>query len=307
MKANRIHEDYGMKQRGSWSFTIRLLLVVGLTMLPVMASADSPWHWELSLKIDQTGDSLYMPSAVAFDKQSERYYVVDTGRSRLVSYDRQGNFIRAFTANNQLKSPFDMVRLENGQLWVVEKGRNSLTLIDVAAKKIEHHTLKDEDRLVFPDRIAVAKGKLYVLDRASGQVLRLAPDLSTEQRYGCDDCSDGLVDFVLVGDSLMALEPRDKKIFRFRQDGTVSEEIILGEHAGFPVSLAVGPSGYLYVLDRHQNSVLVYDETGGFRYSFLSSGQSVGNVYFARQVRFDPWDRLCVVDEGNGRVEVFSR
>ena len=307
MKANRIHEDYGMKQRGSWSFTIRLLLVVGLTMLPAMASADSPWHWELSLKIDQTGDSLYMPSAVAFDKQSERYYVVDTGRSRLVSYDRQGKFIRAFTANNQLKSPFDMVRLENGQLWVVEKGRNSLTLIDVAAKKIEHHTLKDEDRLVFPDRIAVAKGKLYVLDRASGQVLRLAPDLSTEQRYGCDDCSDGLVDFVLVGDSLMALEPRDKKIFRFRQDGTVSEEIILGEHAGFPVSLAVGPSGYLYVLDRHQNSVLVYDETGGFRYSFLSSGQSVGNVYFARQVRFDPWDRLCVVDEGNGRVEVFSR
>ena len=75
----------------------------------------------------------------------------------------------------------------------------------------------------------------------------------------------------------------------------------------FPVSLAVGPSGYLYVLDRHQNSVLVYDESGVFRYSFLSSGQSVSNVYFARQVRFDPWDRLCVVDEGNGRVEVFNR
>ena len=307
MKTIRIHEDYGMKQRGLWSFTIRLLLVVGLAMLPAVASADSPWHWELSLKIDQTGDSLYMPSAVAFDKQSERYYVVDTGRSRLVSYDRQGKFIRAFTANNQLKSPFDMVRLENGQLWVVEKGRNSLTLIDVAAKKIEHHTLKDEDRLVFPDRIAVAKGKLYVLDRASGQVLRLAPDLSIEQRYDCEDCSDGLADFVLVGDSLLALEPRDKKILRFRLDGTVSEEIILDENAGFPVSLAVGPSGYLYVLDRHKNSVLVYDETGVFRYSFLSSGQSVGNVYFASQVRFDPWDRLCVVDEGNGRVEVFNR
>ena len=132
-----------MKQRALWSFLTRLLLVIGLVVLPAMASADSPWHWELSLKIDQTGDSLYMPSAVAFDKQGERYYVVDTGRSRLVSYDRQGKFIRAFTANNQLKSPFDMVRLENGQLWVVEKGRNSLTLIDVAAKKIEHHTLKD--------------------------------------------------------------------------------------------------------------------------------------------------------------------
>ena len=296
-----------MKQRGSWSFLTRLLFVLGLIILPAIASADSPWHWELSLKIDQAGDSLYMPSAVAFDKQSERYYVVDTGRSRLVSYDRQGKFLRAFTANNQLKSPFDLVRLENGQLWVVEKGRNSLTLIDVAAKKIEHNTLKDGDRLVFPDRIAVAHGKLYVLDRASGQVLRLAPDLSVEQRYGCNDCSAGLADFVLAGDSLLALESRDKKIFRFREDGTVSEEITLDEKAEFPVSLAVGPSGYLYVLDRHQNSVLVYDETGQFSYSFLSSGQSVGNVYFASQVRFDPWDRLCVVDEGNGRVEVFNR
>ena len=307
MNTIRIHEDYGMKQRGFWSFTIRLLLVAGLTMLPAVVSADSPWHWELSLKIDQAGDSLYMPSAVAFDKQSERYYVVDTGRSRLVSYDRQGKFIRAFTANNQLKSPFDMVRLDNGQLWVVEKGRNSLTLIDVAAKKIEHNTLKDGDRLVFPDRIAVAKGKLYVLDRARGQVLRLAPDLSIEQRYGCSDCSAGLADFVLAGDSLLAIEPRDKKVFRFRDDGTISEEIKLDDKAEFPVSLAVGPSGYLYILDRHQDSVLVYDESGVFRYSFLSTGQATNNVYSARQVRFDPWDRLCVVDEGNGRVEVFNR
>jgi len=307
MKAIQINRVYAEKQSGSWPSLKKLLLVLIMIMLPAVAAADSPWRWELSLKIDNVGDSLYMPSAVAFDKRSERYYVVDTGRSRLVSYDRQGKFIRAFTANNQLKSPFDMVRLDNGQLWVVEKGRNSLTLIDIAAKKIEHNTLKDGDSLVFPDRIAVAKGKLYVLDRARGQVLRLAPDLAIEQRYGCNDCSAGLVDFVLTGDSLLGLEPRDKKVFRFREDGTISEEIQLDDKVEFPVSLAVGPSGYLYILDRYQNSVLVYDGSGRFRYSFLSSGQATNHVYFARQVRFDPWDRLCVVDEGNGRVEVFNR
>ena len=178
MKAIRIKRGYTIGQGVSWPFLKKLLLILGVLMLPTMAAAaDSPWQWEMSLKIDKAGDSLYMPSAVAFDKQSERYYVVDTGRSRLVSYDRQGKFLRAFTANNQLKSPFDMVRLDNGQLWVVEKGRNSLTLIDVAAKKIEHNTLKDGDSLVFPDRIAVSKVKLYVLNRARGQLLRLAPVL----------------------------------------------------------------------------------------------------------------------------------
>jgi sugar lactone lactonase YvrE len=261
----------------------------------------------MRLSVDKKNDSMYMPSAIAFDKQGERYYVVDTGRSRLVSFGLDGKLLKAFTADNQLKSPFDMVRLDNGQLWVVEKGRNSLTLIDVAAKKIEHKTLKDGERLIFPARINFAGGKLYILDRSSGQILRLATDLSVEQRFDCADCSAGMVDFVINDDSLWALEPRDKKIFRFRPDGTIAEKLNLGDSVDFPVSLAIGPSGYFYVLDRHQNKLIVFDEVGRFRYSFLGTGQSPGQVYFASQVRFDPWGRLCVVDEGNGRVEIFSR
>jgi len=296
-----------MKRTKDLSYLTRVFLIVVLTLLPVAALANSPWQWQMSLRVDKTGDSMYMPSAVAFDKQSQRYYVIDTGRNRLVSFDRDGKILRAFTANNQLKAPFDMVRLDNGQLWVVEKGRNSLTLIDLAAKKITPHTLHDGDHLIFPDRIAVAGGKLYILDRASGQVLRLAPDLSIEKRFGCTDCTGGLMDFVIDGDSLLAIETIDKRIYRFNLDGKVTDEYKLGEEVDFPVSLAVGPSGYIYVLDRHQNSVLAYSDKGQFRYRFLGTGQAAGKVYFARELRFDPWGQLCVVDEGNGRVEIYGR
>jgi DNA-binding beta-propeller fold protein YncE len=284
----------------------KLVLVIFLTLLAATVRADSSWHWEMSLRVDKVGDSMYMPSAVAFDAENERYYVVDTGRDRLVSFDRDGKLLRAFTADGQLKAPFDMVRLNNGQLWVVEKGRNSLTLIDIKAKKVTPNTIKDGERLVFPDRIAYAGGKLYVLDRASGQVLRLSDDLTVEQRYGCPDCSAGLYDFVMDQDSIVALEPRDKKIYRFNPDGTVAKTINLGGLIEFPVSLAVGPGGIIYVLDRHQNCVLAYDDDGQFRYKFLRLGQAADEVYFPRQVRFDPWGRLCVVDEGNGRVEVYA-
>jgi DNA-binding beta-propeller fold protein YncE len=296
-----------MKHSKISSYFKKGLLVITLTLLPLMAAAESSWQWDLSLWIDKTGDSMYMPSAVAFDEKSERYYVVDTGRSRLISFERDGKLIRAFSANEQLKSPFDMVRMDNGQLWVVEKGRNSLTLIDVAAKKIEPHIIMDGDQLVFPDRIAVANGKLHILDRASGQVLRLASDLSVEQRFGCPDCSAGMVDFVINDGAVLALEPRDKKVYRFNADATVAEEITLGKEVEFPVSMDVGPSGFIYVLDRHQNKVLVFSGGGQFSYSFLGTGQSAGKVYFPRQIRFDPWGRLCIVDEGNGRVEIFSR
>ncbi len=296
-----------MKQINITPYLIRLLLVVAFALLPATAPAQSPWNWQMSLKVDKIGDSMYMPSAVAFDKESGRYYVVDTGRNRLVSFDREGKVIRAFTANEQLKAPFDMVRLDNGELWVVEKGRNSLTLIDIAAKEVKPHTLMDGERLVFPDRIATSGGKLYVLDRASGQVLRLGADLSIEQHFGCPDCAAGLFDFVVVGDSVLAIEPRDKRIYRFNADGSVANEINLGKEVDFPVSLAVGSYGFFFVLDRHQNSVLVYNDSGQFLYRFLGTGQSAGKVYFARQLRFDPWGQLCVVDEGNGRVEIYSQ
>jgi DNA-binding beta-propeller fold protein YncE len=301
MRPNQNKAGYSRKLKSG-------LLVLLLVLLPVAAAAQSSvWEWRMSLKIETPGDAMYMPSAVAFDTQGERYYAIDTGRNRLVSFSRDGDLLKAFTANDQLKSPFDMVRLDNGQLWVVEKGRNSLTLIDVAAKKIEQNILRDGSRLVFPDRIAADGGKLYVLDRASGDILRLGQDLSVEQRYGCRDCSAGFVDFVLHKGEILAIEPRDKKIYRFSKKGQMLDEVHLAGEAGFPVSLDIGPSGFYYVLDRHDNSVLAYDDSGRFRYRFLTTGQSPGKVYFASQLRFDPWGRLCVVDEGNGRIEVYGQ
>lgn len=284
----------------------RLLIAVMLLLLPVAASAQSAWQWQMSLKVDAP-NSMYLPGAVAFDPASERYYVVDAGHNRLVSFDRDGKMLRAFTADDRLKAPFDMVRLDDGKLWVVEKGRNSLTLIDIAAKVVKPHTLRDGKRQVFPDRIGLAGGKLHILDRASGQVLRLAADLSVEQRFGCPDCIGGFADFALAGDSLWALDPRSKKIFRFNADGTIAQTLNLGDEVDFPVSLAVEEGESIYVLDRHQNSVLAYSHDGRFRYRFLGSGHAQGQVHFARQLRFDPWGQLCVVDEGGGRVEIFGR
>ncbi len=306
-KNNLTIGDRDMGQTKFLTHVFRSLLIVTLVLFFSAIQAQSAWQWKMSLKIDEVGESMYMPSAIGFDKESQRYYVVDTGRNRLVSFDLNGKFLRAFTADDRLEAPFDMVRLDNGILWVVEKGRNSLTRIDIGAKEVKPFILRDGGRQVFPDRISFDGGKLYVLDRSSGQVLRYNDDLVVEQRFGCSTCLAGLADFVIVEDALWALEPREKQIFRFNADGTIAEKLQLGDEIDFPVSLAVEPFGFIYVLDRHQSSVFVYNVGGHFMYQFLGPGQAEGKVYFARQLRLDPWGHLCVVDEGNGRVEIYDR
>jgi DNA-binding beta-propeller fold protein YncE len=296
-----------MKHTNVLLYLTRGFLIAAVILLPTSVMAGSPWQWQTSLRIMEEENYMYMPAAVEFDTKNERYYVVDTGRNRLVSFDRKGKVLSAFTADFQLKSPFDMARLDNGTLWVVEKGRNSLTFIDVPNRQRIPRVVKDGGRLVFPDRIAASGGKLYVLDRSSGQVLRLNDKLTVEQRYGCTDCTFGLADFVIVNGSVWALEPRDRKVFRFNDDGSVAEEIPLGGKLEFPVSLAVEPSGIMYILDRHQNKVLVYDKYGNFSYSFLGPGQANDELYFPRQIRIDPWGQLCIVDEGNGRVAIYRQ
>jgi hypothetical protein len=207
-----------------------------LTLLPATSVlAKSAWHWEMSLYVNTPGDAMYMPAAVSFEPTSERYYAVDAGNNRLVSFNRNGELLNAFNADNQLLVPFDMVRLDNGQLWVVEKGRNSLTHVDVRAQTIQPHKLLDGDRQVFPDRIALEGGKLYILDRASGQVLRLSDDLKVEQHFGCADCLGGFVDFVINDNSVWALENISKNVYQFNSDGTIAQIISLGDSVDFPV------------------------------------------------------------------------
>jgi 6-phosphogluconolactonase (cycloisomerase 2 family) len=138
-------------------------------------------------------------------------------------------------------------------------------------------------------------------------VLRLRPDLTVDRRYGCQDCLGGFVDFAVEDGAVWALETQGGKLFRFREDGGIERTFEVGDHVGFPVSLALDPTGFVYVLDRHRSSVAVYGVDGRFRYRFLGPGQAQGQLQFPRQLRFDPWGRLCIVDEGNGRVEIFSR
>jgi len=283
------------------------LLLLGICG-PTPASADdSPWKWTMVLKQNLLKDSMIMPTSLYIDEEREQYYVVDSGRNRILSFSRDGELLTIFNAGRSLDTPFDMVRSQDGLIWIVEKGRNSLTSVNLKEKSVQPMTLRFEGALLYPDRLEYHDGLLYVLDKMTGDVVAFDLDLTPGKRYACSDCSEGFIDFRIHEGRLWALDNPGGRIVVFALDGAVVERMDLGDPVTYPYSLAVGPAGYIYILDRQKRNIAVYDKTGTYKYSFLRYGFARGEMYYPTEIRFDPWGRLCVTDEGNARVEVFSR
>jgi streptogramin lyase len=279
--------------------------LLGLRPWQAGAAERSPWQYAFSL-LGQ-GKSIALPVALYVDQERERYYVVDSVGERLVSFDREGKYLQDFAAEGSLRRPHDMARLADGSLLVVERGRNSLTRIDLRQRSSEPLVLSHQGREIFVDRLESGVEGVFVLDRASGRVFQLDQGLKVTRAYDLPAGAGNLVDFKVAGNRIWLLDQKNKQILSLATDGKAGDRALPVREASFPVSLAVDQAGMFYVLDRHQGSVLVFDRNGAFRYRFLSKGHGRQHLYYPRELRFDPWGRLCVVDQGNSRVMVFRR
>ena len=286
------------------------ILVLLFVMTPIwsMPAFAGPWQWQMYLKMEEVESTpLNKPTALFTDKSSGRYYIVDSGNNRLVSFDKNGKFINEFNAEGELRVPFDMVRDANGRLLVVEKEKNTITTIDVRNKQFKRHVISHNGTKIFPDRIEIEGDTVYLLDKACGDVLALDSDLNVKKRFGCTNCKYGFTDFKVRKGTVWALERERKTVYQFHKNGDPVTKIRLNKAIDFPCSLAVGPAGLIYILDRHQGVVSVFDGKGREKYNFLTSGHARGQLYYPAEIRFDSWERLCVVEEGNGRIQIFTR
>lgn len=272
---------------------------------PGRAAAPNPWKLAFTLRDAALVDGL--PTALYVDGDKKRYYMVDSSGGRLASFDDQGAFQQVFSPAGGLRRPFDMVRLSESVLVVAEKGENTLTRIDFADKETVRTAVVDQGRRLMVDRLEIAAGRLYVLDRASGAIHRLSATFTVEQRFPLPADSGGIVDFKIVGNQIWALGQQEKMLYVYQENGLISKRVDIGGLVKFPVSVAVDSGGLIYVLDRHQGEVVVLDRKEKVKYRFLGKGHGPQQLYYPLEIRFDPWGRLCIVDEGNNRVQVFGR
>lgn len=265
-----------------------------------------PWKWHFSLTGNESGQAFDRPTALMIDDELERYYVVDSGNDRLLSYDRNGELLNVLKAGGELTLPYDLVRTSDGMLWVVELKKNSLTSINLKDRSVTPMQLFNQQERIYPDRVEQQDDSFYIIDRNDGRIFKFNRNLEVTQLFNNPDYKGSFVDFKLTDNALWALDLQEKRIIQFALDGTVTSMFSV-EATDFPTSLAIGPAGLIYVLDRHQGNIAVFHPDGHFKYRFLERGQAQGQLYFPMEIHFDPWGRLCVVEEGNSRVEIFER
>lgn len=73
-----------------------------------------------------------------------------------------------------------------------------------------------------------------------------------------------------------------------------------------PSDVAVGKDRQIYVVDGVNNAVKVFDETGGFKFSFGSKGAGHGQFNAPLGITVDSSGLVYIADAGNHRVQIFS-
>jgi len=283
-----------------------LLLLLGVASQGIAAGT---WEFALSLPGKGAEHSLGEALALAMDESRQRYYVVDSSHGQLVSFDQQGQFLNALNPGNALKKPVAMALASAGKFWVIERSNNQLVYVDLDRQQVRAFSLFAPDGLpIFPEKVKVdRKNRLYLLDRSRGTVVRLDDNLKVKQTFLGEKGFRGFTDFLLTEEGLWALDALRRELTLFDDNGKRLRKVELVDKLSFPVAFETDSAGQFYLLDRHAAKILVFNRSGEFSYEFLIKGKRQGQLWYPAGLKFDWAGRLCVVNEGNGRIDIYSR
>lgn len=276
-------------------------------------------------------------SDIALDLASDRIYVLDEMRHRIMVYDSEFNHIKNFGETRQETSGGGM-NYQSGGIT--------------------------NDRLLFPASIYVANNKIYVLDRVpriqvfskdlryektlnfSAEALEKLPKLpdtpnadggassiavsSNGKIYVADEVSNAIAVFdsqlnlikaVTLADPGSVNMPRQIALGLegnlFVSDSANSRIQVFDSELNFvksitqnlllPVAIAVSNDGKLFVFDNGDSRLKVLDSEGKLVEQVGNLGTGELEFYNSRAVKFDSEGKIYIVEGGNARIQVLGK
>lgn len=266
------------------------------------------------------GDLLRRPSSVGLASNGD-IYVADTGKRRVVVFDRDGTFKETFGGEpgqkaNQIWEPIDVAVGQDGRAYVLDKGLKKIVIYDV--------TRAPQKEIVFeptPLSVTIKGDRLYVTTESGVMVGDLDGRLVTGyvhlgQGPGQFDkpgavavSEDGTM---YIADSfnyrVQALSKRGRALWQYGtplpRDNAIQYRGA-SRKFGLPASIALGDDRRLYVVDGTNSEIVVLASDGSYEERIGEVGHDDGLFYYPDGIDYRA-GRLVVADKFNDRVQVFA-
>jgi DNA-binding beta-propeller fold protein YncE len=177
----------------------------------------------------------------------------------------------------------------------------------------------------FEDPMALAassSGELAIADTGNDRVQLLDPEGAPSYQFGTSGEKTGQFDepagiAISKKNLIYVADTENHRIQIFNKDGIFltsfgreSDKITpqTPEHGKFnrPTALAINSQHQVYVLDRNNHRVQLFEEEGQFIKGIGSKGRRPGQFLEPVDITVDEQDNLYVADQGNHRIQVFN-
>ena len=250
------------------------------------------------------------PRGLSVDPQGN-LYVADTKNSRIVVFDGNGGFVRAFGAlgegDGQLKEPCGVAFGPDGLVYVADTWNHRIARFTPDGQWRGAWVAKDPG-FFGPRALVFAKGFLDVADTGNKRIVRFDADGNVAGTWGGGGTDPGrFVEPVgLAADAagrIWVADTGNHRIQVFEFDGAFVRQFPVYGWKDFYTEpyLAAGPSDSVFATDSWKGRVAHYDAAGALSRSYKAEG-----LKSPTGIVIDPFGRIIVSDRANDRIYAWS-
>jgi hypothetical protein len=240
--------------------------------------------------------------------------VSDTGNGRLVRYSLVNEDLKDGTEIKlpQITYPLKVKFAAKGELLVLDG--KSRKIIRVAADNtfvayLEPQNVPAPATIVTRSLTVDAKGNIYLVDILGERLLVLDPaglyirQLPFPADFGY--ISDVAVD---QQGTILILDSMKDQVFRAASNENSFKVMAkdLQNYLFFAVSIETDSQGRVYLVDQHDNGVILLGQDGSFLGRYLNFGWKPGQVFYPAQGCLAGTDIFVIADRDNSRIQLFK-
>ena len=207
------------------------------------------------------------PRGVAFDDHNY-LYVADFDNHRVQKFDEDGNYLAQFGSG--------------------KAGSDALSLS-------------------CPIGVTVHNNRVYIADSNNKRI-------SVFQTNGCFCLLFGLeqlgcpYDVAAHNNLLFVADYFHHCVYKFTVDGTCTGKLTTPARykLNSPCSVATDLTGYVFVANTWNQSVLIFDRSGNYAHCFGQYGSGTGQFKYPNGIAIGPTGSVYITDQDNHRIQVFS-